>query len=130
MWVMGNLRRLLGVYDADGGLVGELRYAVLKLAGRGHCSLCDITHRGVKSKPEWHLMCERLPVPFDLLHLNERTAAIAAASEGVTPCVLAEVDDDLVLILGQGELEQCGGDVAMFADALLLGLSGRGITTP
>jgi len=127
---MGSLRRLVGVYEADGGLVGELRYAVLKLTGRGHCSLCDITHRGVKAKSEWRFMCERFPVPFDLLHLNERTPAIVAATEGATPCVLAEVDDDLVFILGRDELERCRGDVTTFADALRLSLSGRGITFP
>jgi hypothetical protein len=130
MWAMGNLRRLVGVYEADGGLVGELRYAVLRFTGRGHCSLCDVTHRGVKSKPEWRGMCEGLPVPFDLVHLNERSPAIVEASEGATPCVLAEVDDDLVLILGRDELELCRGDVIRFADALRVGLSDQGITIP
>jgi hypothetical protein len=130
MWAMGNLRRLVGIYEADGGLVGEVRYAIRKLAGRGHCSLCDVTHRGVKSKLEWRVMCEGLSVPFDLVHLNERSPVILEASEGATPCVLAEVDDDLVLILGRDELEHCRGDVPKFADELRIALSDRGITIP
>ncbi len=36
--------RLIGVYDADGTLRGELGYWVGARLGRRHCSLCDITH--------------------------------------------------------------------------------------
>ena len=130
MSAMGTLRRLVGVYEADGGVIGEVRYAILKLTGRGHCSLCDVTHRGVKPKSEWRVLCDGLTVPFDLVHLNERSPAIVEASEGATPCVLAEVDDGLVLILGRDELDNCGGDVTTFADALRTGLAGRGIAIP
>jgi len=127
MVVMGNLRRLVGIYEADGGLVGELRYAIRKLVGRGHCSLCDITHRGVRPKHEWLVMCEELSVPFDLVHLNERSPAVLQASKGTTPCVLAEVDDDLILILGRDELEHCRGEVTKLAYDLRTALSDRGI---
>jgi len=127
---MGDLRRLVGIYEADGGLVGEARYAIRKLTGRGHCSLCEVTHRGVTSKLEWRSMCEGLPVPFELVHLNERSPAILEASEGATPCVLADVDGELVLILGRDALDRCGGDVGKFADALRTALSGRGIAMP
>lgn len=128
MWTMGNLQRLIGIYEADGGLLGELRYVVRKFTGRGHCSLCDVTHRGVASKPEWRAMCEGLPVPFDLVHLNERNPAILSASEGETPCILAEVDNELILVLSRDELERCRGDVRTFADSLHDELSDRGIT--
>ena len=127
---MGTLRRLVGVYEADGGLAGELRYVVRKLSGRGHCSLCDITHRGVRAKPAWRALCDGLPVPFDLAHLNQRDAVVTEASDGRTPCVLAEVDGALVYVLGPVELERCGGDVARFEEALRTGLSGKGITLP
>ena len=130
MWAVGNLLRLVGVYEADGGFVGELRYAVLKFTGRGHCSLCDVTHRGVRSKTEWREMCEGLPVPFDLVHLNQRSPAILKASEGATPCILAEVDSELILVLSRDELEHCMGDVTTFADAVHIGLSDRGIVIP
>ena len=48
-----TVTRLIGVYDADGSLVGELRYALRKVTGRGHCSLCDLTHRGVRARADW-----------------------------------------------------------------------------
>jgi hypothetical protein len=44
---------LIGVYNADGGTAGELRYVARKAVGRGHCALCDITHRGFTQRAEW-----------------------------------------------------------------------------
>ena len=80
---------LVGVYDARGSLRGELAYAWGKLTGRAHCALCDITHRGVRRRPELDRWIRTLPVPLELVHLDERTDDVVAASEGRTPCVLA-----------------------------------------
>lgn len=35
---------VVGVYDADHTLAGEVAYVVGKLLGRRHCALCDVTH--------------------------------------------------------------------------------------
>ena len=43
--------RLTFVYDADGTLVGELRYWFGTLFGASHCSLCDITHSRWRRRP-------------------------------------------------------------------------------
>jgi len=34
----------VGIYNADGSLLGEVSYVLAKYTGRGHCELCDITH--------------------------------------------------------------------------------------
>ena len=91
---------LIGVYNADGGIAGELRYIAAKLTGRAHCALCDLTHRGLSRRADWNETCARLATPFELVHLNERTAALRRASEGSVPCVLAQVGDELVHLLG------------------------------
>jgi hypothetical protein len=109
---------LVGVYDARGSLRGELAYAWGKLTGRAHCALCDITHRGVRRRPELERWIRTLPVPLELVHLDERTDDVVAASEGRTPCVLARTPGGLVLLLGPADLEPCAGDVDCFADAL------------
>ena len=44
------LKAIWGVYHADGGIVGELRYVFGKLRGTAHCALCDITHSYVSEK--------------------------------------------------------------------------------
>jgi hypothetical protein len=112
-----RVRRLIGVYDADGGVVGEVRYALGRIRGH-HCSLCDLTHRGVSRRPEWEAACETLSVPIVLLHRNERDAQVTAASDGHVPCVLAEVDEELVVVLEPAALTACGTDVDEFARRL------------
>ena len=46
----------VGVYAADGGVVGELTYVVGHLLGRTECSLCDVTHGPVRRKRAWDEM--------------------------------------------------------------------------
>jgi hypothetical protein len=113
-----TIDRLTGVYHADGGLRGELAYVVGKIRGTTHCALCDITHRGVRHKREWVEMLAALDVPVELVHLNERSDQVEAASAGQTPCVLAHVDDRIVTLLGPEDLERIGGDVDAFVVTL------------
>ncbi len=111
---MTAIVRLTGVYHADGGLAGELRYGVGKLLGRAHCSLCDLTHGVVREREEWRELVRRLAVPVTLVHLNERDEDIARLSDGNSPCVIAHTDGGLQLLLGPDELDACGGDLADF----------------
>ena len=115
---MTAIERLTGVYHADGGLAGELRYGLGKLLGRAHCSLCDLTHRVVREREEWRELVRRLGVPVTLVHLNERDDDIARLSDGSTPCVIAHADGGLRLLLGPAELDACGGDLAAFEHRL------------
>jgi hypothetical protein len=118
--------RLIGVYDADGGLRGEIAYLAGKVAGR-HCTLCDITHSPVRRRREWDAYASTLPVPFDLVHRNERSRAVAEATEGREACVVAECDDgSIVFLLGNADLEQAR-DVAGLASALATALRASGL---
>ena len=86
--------RYLGVYDADGGIVGELRYVVGHLLGTAECALCDITHSPVRRKRTWDAMVARLDAPFDLRHRNELSDIEQPALTGtVLPVVVAELAD-------------------------------------
>lgn len=113
-----TIDRLIGVYHADGGLRGELAYALGKLRGSAHCALCDITHHGLRRSPAWRELTTQLTVPFGLVHLNERSHEVELASRGQTPCVLAHTSSGLVLLLGPDALERARGDVARFAAAM------------
>lgn len=111
--------RLVGVYDANGSLAGELAYWLGARLGLRHCSLCDITHGLVRPKLEWRREVDRLPFDFVAVHLDEREPAVAKASSGKEPCVVAVHDDGSArVIIGAGELEACDGDPAAFADLL------------
>lgn len=120
---------LIGVYDADGGVVGELRYVVRHLLGRAECSLCDITHSGVRRKAEFDELREHYGVPFELVHRNERSDELAAATGDAIPCVVARAEAGFVALLGADELRACAGAVERFGRALDAALAAKGLTT-
>lgn len=126
---MTTVIRLIGVYDADGGLRGEIAYLAGKLAGR-HCTLCDITHSPVRRRREWDAYVSTLPVPFEVVHRNERTPALEAATEGREACVVAVCDDGTItLLLGNDDLARAS-DVAGLANALDSAIRVSGLRWP
>jgi len=102
-----TIRRLVGVYDADGTLRGELAYWVGARLGRSHCALCDITHGSVREKDEWKACRLGLPVSFDTYHRNDQPDDVRAVLAGTYPAVLADTADGPVLLLGPSELDAC-----------------------
>ncbi|MEZ5256918.1 MAG: hypothetical protein R2705_08510 [Ilumatobacteraceae bacterium] len=96
----GTIERLVGVYNANGTTWGELSYVVGRSLGRAHCALCDITHGKVREKSAWQECRSGLPVPFDTFHRNDQPDAVRAATGGALPAVVAETDEEHVLLLG------------------------------
>ncbi len=126
---MTTVRRLIGVYDADGGLRGEIAYLAGKVAGR-HCTLCDITHSPVRRRREWDTYVSTLPVPFEVVHRNERSAALDRVTEGREACVVAECrDGSLVFLLSNEALAQAA-DVAGLAQAVASAIAEAGLQWP
>lgn len=123
-----QVHELIGVYHADGGVLGELRYAVGRITGRTHCALCDVTHAGVRRRPQWDQLVAGLGVPFRLVHLNERDEQVALVSRSATPCVLGRSGSDLVMVLTPAELAAAGGSVDFFAAALGTGIRAAGLS--
>ena len=122
------MTRLLGVYDAEGSLRGELTYVVRKLVGRGHCALCDITHGwSLSPKTEWSACVAALPVPFELVHLDERSPEIRALTEGAEPCVVAVTQDGAEILLDRAALESCRGKPAALVAAVTRAANERGL---
>jgi hypothetical protein len=111
--------RLIGIYNADGGIVGELKYFFGHLIGVAKCELCDVTHSPIRRKASFDKLAQDLKVEFglemDLKHLNERSEAEIRASSGQEPCVLAQyADGSLGMFLDRSELAVVKGDVAKF----------------
>jgi hypothetical protein len=103
--------RLIGVYDADHTLVGEVSYWIGARLGRRHCSLCDITHGSVRQRPEWKACREGLPVPFDTYHRDDQPGPVRTAASGQAPVVVAETDSAHVLLLTPAEIDACSGSI-------------------
>ena len=111
--------RLIGVYNADGGVVGELKYFFGHLIGVAKCELCDITHSPIRRKSSFDQLASELKsqygLDFALKHLNERSEAETKASLAKEPCVLAEYPDgSLGMFLDRQELRVVDGDVGRF----------------
>ena len=106
-----TIESIWGVYHADGGLLGELRY-VMGVAFRGeHCSLCDITHSVAWEKGEMKKWRKTSEIPFHLVHLNERPEEVTIATEGKTPCIVGKSNSGFVMLATDEELTSFNGSV-------------------
>lgn len=122
-----DVSELVGVYDADGSLLGELAYAWGKVRGTRHCGLCDITHSLVRRKPAWDAMAARLPVPVRLLHLDELDAPLreVVAATGA-PVLLARRDEEWTTLVDAAGLDAMAGSVEAFEEVVRARLDGAG----
>jgi hypothetical protein len=118
---------LVGVYNANGTLAGELRYWFGARLGRTHCALCEITHGSFREKAEWKRESAELPVPFEAIHLDERSPELKAASGSATPCVIASTGDGFEILLDAGQLEACRAEPQALAVAILAAAETRGL---
>ena len=114
-----QLVRLIGVYDADHTLRGEVSYWVGARMGRSHCALCDITHGMLRRRSEWNAYIARLGVRFETFHRDDQPDAVRAASGDRAPVVAAELGTGgIVLLLDPVALDACGGSVERLAEAI------------
>lgn len=123
-----QVQRLVGVYDADHTLRGEVTYWVGARLGRAHCALCDITHGTFRERRDWQACRAGLAVPFETFHRDDQPVAVRDAAEGTVPVVLAETSVGYVVLLGPRELEGCDGSVEAFSAALDRALAAAGLS--
>lgn len=115
----GKIDELIGVYDADSTLIGEVSYWVGARLGRTHCSLCELTHGLFTKKSEWKECTLGLGVPFLTFHRNDAPSDVLARAAGRFPLVLARMGRGLEVVLTRDDLETFGGDTAEFARRLV-----------
>ena len=108
----------MGIYNADGGLSGELRYAVDKVLGRSDCGLCDLTHGwNAFGKRSWRDACRASSVPIELIHRDGATESQLAAA-GPLPAVLVGGDGNWRVAAGRELIGSLRKDPAGFLDHL------------
>lgn len=112
------IRRLIGVYNAEGTLRGELAYWVGARLGRAHCALCDITHGSIRERPDWQACRSGLPVPFDTYHRNDQPDEVRTLLGDQSPCVVADTDQGMVLLLDPASLDACNASPYDLVEAL------------
>jgi hypothetical protein len=119
--------RLVGVYDADHTIRGEVGYWIGARLGRAHCALCDITHGLLRRRSEWNAFTATLAVPFDTFHRDDQPEAVRAASGDRAPVVVAETAVGVVLLLDPPALDACAGSVERLGDAIAAALAAEGL---
>ena len=111
--------RIVGVYNANDGIIGELTYVVGKVLGKAHCALCDISHgNSIKAKAQWHEQANNFPIPVQAVHINEMDEATKQASQGQSPVVVYLDGQHDHIIMTAEELENCQASPQIFFDKL------------
>ena len=110
-----NITELIGVYDADASLLGEVSYWVGPRLGITHCSLCELTHGLFTKKSEWTQCADSLSVPFRLFHRDDAPNDVITALGGKFPAVLLRTTEGVKTILTKEELENFDGRTSDFA---------------
>jgi hypothetical protein len=112
--------KLIGVYDADATLLGEVSYWLGARFGLRHCSLCDITHSLFREKSQWRECQSRLEsdlhVEIETFHRNDQPDNVRACIGGQYPAVVMRGDDGVVsMFMTASEIEACGASPENFA---------------
>lgn len=102
-----QVRRIIGVYAADGTVWGEVSYWIGARLGRAHCSLCDITHGTFREKSAWRTCRDTVPVPVEMYHRDDQPDTVRSATGGAEPVVVAETDNGVVVLLGPDAVTAC-----------------------
>ncbi|WP_227428817.1 hypothetical protein [Psychrobacter sp. I-STPA6b] len=112
--------RIVAVYNANGGIMGELSYVIGKVLGNTHCALCDISHgNSIKAKAQWRERVASFPIPVQAVHINEMDEATQKASQGQSPVVVyLDGKNDHIIMIAE-ELESCQASPQLFFDKLL-----------
>lgn len=119
--------QIYAIYNADGSILGELRYLAQKLSGGASCPLCDITHGlNPRGRAEWRAGSST-HAPVVWLHSNEQPAELALFTKGRLPAVVVKHNETYVQALSAAELAACHGDYGAFERLLSQRLSVLGL---
>lgn len=101
---MTQLKNIYFIYDADGGILNEIKYWVNKniLKKDSACELCDISHGNFFVRWEWLKFVKELKTKYkvEVLHRNELPKKIEEQNFQL-PCVVGETNDELIEIVNK-----------------------------
>lgn len=110
--------RILLVYNADGGVRGELAYFIKKGLGIAKCELCTITHELISERRSWRACKSGIDAEVVGLHRNELSASELAFIAGRYPCVVSERDGELSMIVRPEEFGAYQGRPEKLAEVI------------
>ena len=105
---MTQLKSVYFIYDADGGILNEIKYWVNKniLKKDSACELCDISHGKLFVRLEWLKFVKELKTEYKVkvLHRNELPKKIQERNFQL-PCIIGEIDDGFIEIINKTALK-------------------------
>ena len=105
---MIQVKNIYFIYDADGGILNEIKYWVNKniLKKDSACELCDISHGKFFVRLEWLKFVKELKTKYkvEVLHRNELPKKIEERNFQL-PCIIGETDDELIEIVNKNTFQ-------------------------
>ena len=105
---MIQVKNIYFIYDADGGILNEIKYWVNKniLKKDSACELCDISHGKFFVRLEWLKFIKELKTKYkvEVLHRNELPKKIEERNFQL-PCIIGETDDELIEIVNKNTFQ-------------------------
>lgn len=106
------ITRVIGVYDAEGSLRGEISYLLRRTFAGRHCALCDITHGSVRMRSSWEKctgdFTARHGVAVHLAHLDDAPRSVLDQANFKAPAVYLErLDGTVELLMTAADLAAC-----------------------
>ena len=105
---MIQVKNIYFIYDADGGILNEIKYWVNKniLKKDSACELCDISHGKIFVRLEWLKFIKELKTKYkvEVLHRNELPKKIEERNFQL-PCIIGETDDELIEIVNKNTFQ-------------------------
>ena len=101
---------LVGIYNADSGVVGELTFLFNKVLRNTPCHLCDLTHGwNPNGRRSWKEACGTSSLNISFIHRNEATDAQLAAAE-LLPAIVTLNNDEWACVVTAAELAEHSDD--------------------
>ncbi|GIS99605.1 MAG: hypothetical protein CM1200mP26_13180 [Acidimicrobiales bacterium] len=101
---------LVGIYNADSGVIGELTYLFNKVVRNTRCHLCDLTHGwNPYGRRSWKEACWTSSLVISFIHRNEATDAQLAAADQL-PAIVALDDGEWACVVTAAELAEHSDD--------------------
>ena len=105
---MDSESRVLFVYNADSGLIAQLKDYVHKIVAPQSypCSLCQITFGNLGMKRAWRRFVQDLPQTAVFLHRDELTGRYALLLSESLPAVFVEEREEISSLVTAEELNE------------------------
>lgn len=98
--------------------MGELRHLRDKCLGKAECALCDLSHGwNPIGRSVWRRR-KGAAASLNWLHRDELPGHVAAQVKDQLPCIAADRNGEVEIVIGREALRGCEGDFSVFEHLL------------